>query len=85
MFSLWYVSGRLSEIDIHVGNTAAHTHNALCYRFTGGPGAAETHRYECTRRLHGRYVAIQRNSATPGSIQFLTLCEVRVYGECKYM
>ncbi|XP_071943825.1 uncharacterized protein [Antedon mediterranea] len=69
---------RLVNTEVHVGmNPNPFNVNPQCgAAFTNAVAANMFIRVECGELLHGRYVSIY----IPGVSQYLTLCEVQVYG-----
>jgi len=67
--------GRLSRVEISVGNTDRSGANPRCYYHGGALGRSQTALFTCYRPLVGRYVYVRRHGWG-----MLTLCEVEVFG-----
>ncbi|XP_043922310.1 fucolectin-like [Protopterus annectens] len=69
-------ASRLEGAEIHVGNSAANNgiNNPLCATITGIK-SAYPRTFQCNG-MEGRYITI----AIPARTEFLTLCEVEVFG-----
>ncbi|OCT77244.1 hypothetical protein XELAEV_18032443mg [Xenopus laevis] len=66
-------SERLLGAEVRVGNSGDHNKNPICGKVTDVSEATIT---LCCNGMEGRYVSV----VIPGKVQYLTLCEVEVYG-----
>ena len=71
------------ELAISVGYRNITAGNSLCQYYAGPMKSRETRRFDCDNPISGRFVFIQRTGNT--SVQSLSLCEVKVFGDGQYV